>query len=378
MSEEKPLFDNSPIPPGDHLRELLAERQWTQDELAVITGRSRQQINDIIAGRRGITPEMAVALAAAFNNTPGYWLNLEASYRLAAVDEPRDAIVERARLFDLAPIKDMQKRGWLPATKDMSLMPDALMRFFEVDNLTDPIGFPVATRRASLSNLSPSQRAWCFRARQLARDVIAAPWDQKYADELKAKLRKLAAYRSEASHVADVLVGFGIRFVIVEPLPGSRIDGAAFWLDSASPAIALSIRHDRHDYFWFTLMHEVAHVIHGDALSIDDDLGRDDHTPTLIKDDIERRADENAAAWLVPPADLDSFIRRVAPLYSKQRIIQFAHSIKMHPGIIVGQLQNRGEVGWDAHRTALVKIRDLVTETALTDGWGSTFDGELN
>lgn len=55
------LFDETPIPPGEHLRQMLGEHEWTQDDLAAITGRSRQQINDIIAGRRGITPEMAVA-----------------------------------------------------------------------------------------------------------------------------------------------------------------------------------------------------------------------------------------------------------------------------------------------------------------------------
>jgi hypothetical protein len=43
----------------------------------------------------------------------------------------------------------------------------------------------------------------------------------------------------------------------------------------------------------------------------------------------------------------------------------------MHPSVIVGQLQNRGEIGWDSHRELLTKIRDNVTDTALTDGWGN-------
>src|SRR5262245_39732816 len=113
MSGEK-LFDDSPQAPGDRLRELLEEKGWTQDELASITGRSRQPIIDIIMKRRGITAEMAVALGAAFGQSPTYWLSLESAYQLSKVDQPKDAIMERARLFDLAPIKDMQKRGWLP------------------------------------------------------------------------------------------------------------------------------------------------------------------------------------------------------------------------------------------------------------------------
>jgi HTH-type transcriptional regulator / antitoxin HigA len=374
--ESKSLFDSSPQHPGDHLRELLAERGLTQEELAVITGRSRQQIIDIVTRRRGITPEMAVALGAAFGQRPGYWLTMDAAFRLSTVNEPKDAIMERARLFELAPIKDMQKRGWLPSNAKVDELPSHLMAFFETETLADPIGFPLVTRKtASLADLTPAQRAWCFRARQMAKGLPVQKFDHAKLDKAKAKLRKLAAYRNEAVHTAEVLADFGIRFVVVEPLPTAKIDGAAFWLDDG-PAIAVSIRYDRHDYFWFTLMHEFMHIEHQDVLSIDQDLGRDDHTPTLLKDDIERRADESAADALVSAEELESFIRRMGPLYSQKKIIQFAHSVKMHPGIIVGQLQNRGEIGWDSQRELLVKIREIVTETAITDGWGQTIGSD--
>jgi HTH-type transcriptional regulator/antitoxin HigA len=376
-NEAKTLFDNSPQHPGDHLRELLAERGWTQEELAAITGRSRQQIIDIVARRRGITPEMAVVLGAAFGHTPGYWLSMDTAYRLSTVNEPKDAIMERARLFELAPIRDMQKRGWLPGDAKIDDLPNHLKVFFETESLDEPIGFPLVTRKTvPLSDLTPAQRAWSFRARQLAKGLPATQsFDVGRIEAAKTKLRKLAAYRNEAVHAAEVLADFGIRFVVVEPLPGAKIDGAAFWLDDG-PVIAVSIRYDRHDYFWFTLMHEFMHIANSDPLSIDDDLGRDDHTPTLLKEEMERRADESAANALVPTDELESFIQRMAPLYSQKKIIQFAHSVKMHPGIIVGQLQNRGEIGWDSQRELLVKIRDIVTETAITDGWGQTIGSD--
>jgi HTH-type transcriptional regulator/antitoxin HigA len=69
---------------------------------------------------------------------------------------------------------------------------------------------------------------------------------------------------------------------------------------------------------------------------------------------------------------MDSFIRRVGPLYAKERIIQFSHKMKIHPGIVVGQLQNRKEVGYASSRDLLVKVRELITATALTDGWNQT------
>ena len=77
---------------------------------------------------------------------------------------------------------------------------------------------------------------------------------------------------------------------------------------------------------------------------------------------------------LIPPAELDSFIRRVGPLYAKARIVQFANRIKIHPAIVVGQLQHRGEIGYHANREMLSKVKHYVLPTAITDGWGTTLN----
>src|SRR5207248_2502983 len=122
-------------------------------------------------------------------------------------------------------------------------------------------------------------------------------------------------YPGEARRVPDVMREFGIRFIVVQHLPGSKIDGAAFWIDERSPAIVLSLRHDRIDNFWFTLLHECAHIHHRDAISIDTDMGVEEREQPRMKDEIEKRADEDAAAALIPPIELESFIRRIGPIY---------------------------------------------------------------
>ena len=74
---------------------------------------------------------------------------------------------------------------------------------------------------------------------------------------------------------------------------------------------------------------------------------------------------------LFPSDALRSFILRVGPIYSKERINQFANRVKIHPGVIVGQLQKRKEISYAANREMLVKVREYVTSTAVTDGWGT-------
>ena len=77
------------FPPGEFIRDELEERCWTQSDLAKIMGRSQPAINEIISGKRSITPETAIALGSAFGTSAELWLNLESAFRLAETNCPR-------------------------------------------------------------------------------------------------------------------------------------------------------------------------------------------------------------------------------------------------------------------------------------------------
>ncbi len=363
------------IPPGTYVQEELEARGWTQLDLADILGRPIRLVNEIIAGKRAITPETAQGLAAAFGTSPELWMNLESAFRLRLAQTASEPVSRRAQLFTLAPVRDMQRRGWIKAkTDNVEDLEVELKRFFGVASLDEPLVLSVNTRRTETADgLTPAQTAWCVRARQLAAAQTVAVFESSRLNKLTDELRKLAAFPRDARKLPDVCARYGVRFVVVEPLPGAKIDGAAFWLDQRSPAIAVSARYDRIDAFWFTVMHECSHIRNLDALSVDTEIvGTLPRIDNENEDEAERRANAEASAALIPPDELESFVRRVGPLYSKPRINQFANVLKIHPGVIVGQLQHRGEIGYHAHREMLVKIRHVVISTALTDGWGKT------
>ena len=377
--EQSALFnDGDPASPGDLLRDLLDERGWTQEELAFITGTSRQTITQILANRSGISPDMAVVFEAAFGTPATRWLSLDAGYRLSQVKKSSPEVESRARAYTVAPVREMQKRGWINDTKDVAEIETELLRFFSTDSLDNIPPVSVATKRSNSAEatLTTVQRAWCFRAREIARALQVIPFhrDDEAMRRLRVKLRELAAYTKEARHLPTLLARSGIRFVVVEPLPGAKIDGATFWLNENAPVIAISVRYDRIDNFWFTVMHEFSHVKNGDEFSLDVDLEAEEEVvkaPSGMAA-CEQRANIEASGFLITKSEMDSFVNRVAPLFSKERIIQFAHAEKIHPGIIVGQLRHRGELHPGANRDLVSKIRDVITETALTDGWGKT------
>jgi HTH-type transcriptional regulator/antitoxin HigA len=76
-----------------------------------------------------------------------------------------------------------------------------------------------------------------------------------------------------------------------------------------------------------------------------------------------------AASLLVPSKELASFIARHRPRFSKQAICGFASQLGVHPGIVAGQLQHRGQISYSHSREMLLPVRRLITEVAITDGW---------
>ena len=362
--------------PGAILREKLEARGWTQDELVAITGKSRATIAKIIAGNVGISPEMAAILAAAFGDAPEDWLKWSGQYELSLVDAPVDAIGKRAKLYADLPIRDMQKRGWITLSADPVVLQAELDSFVGTQS-ADSLAFPIAARKSDpLTELSHREKAWAFRARQLAAALPVAEFEPSAIPSLVKKLRILAAYPEEIKKLAQTLSIHGIKFVIVEPLAGARLDGATFWIGE-SPVIAMSARFDRNDNFWFTFFHELGHVIARDAFSFDSHGTTDEESFSIGDAKAEAKANRFASDTLIPNSEMESFIRRVAPLYQESRIIQFSNRVKMHPGVVLGQVQKRGEVSYGAHRKLIVKVRDLVIRTSLTDGWGNSISPKL-
>jgi HTH-type transcriptional regulator / antitoxin HigA len=366
------------FPPGEFLREELEARGWSQVDLAEILGRPAKLVNDIIAAKRAITPETAQGLAEALGTSPELWMNLEAQYQLHRAKPSDDAVSRRAKLFEVAPVKEMQRRGWVAETKDVARLESSLCQFFRVSSIDDISALPHAAKKSTsyMEDVSAAQRAWIRRVKTLAEsiDVPAAFSGGKSFYVAIDKLKALLRDRAEARHVPRVLAEAGIRFMVVEHLAGTKIDGVCLWMDEDRPVIALSLRFDRIDSFWFALGHELGHVYRRDGVDspvvLDVDLVGEGAAASADKPEAERAADNFSAALLIPPDELNGFMARVKPLYSKDNIKGFAARIKVHPGIVVGQLAFRKQIGYSHSREMLERVRDVVTATALTDGWG--------
>jgi len=357
------------LSPGELIKQMLSEKGWTQDDLGSAMNRSRQSINEMIAGKTALTPEMAMALATVFGNSFEIWWIAEGNYRASLLSGAELTANKSLSIQRIAPVKDMQKRGWLSPDKSPEELEPELKEFFQTDDLEKDFELPMAFKRTvTETKLNRAELAWAMRATHLAAALpMTATFNRNRMDNLLRELRGLAAKSKAVHKVPGLLMSYGIRFVVLEPLPKAKIDGAAFWLTENDPVIALSVRFDNIGSFWFALLHECIHIKYRDSFSVDTDM---ESKISTNLDECEMRANSEAAETLVPQELLEDFIFRWRPYFSYARINDFATQIKIHPGIIVGQLHHRKEVGYSKLREVTVKVRDLVTLTAFTDGWG--------
>lgn len=363
------------ITPGAAIQQELDARGWNQADLAQILGVHQSVVSALITGKRPISLGIARDLSAAFGTDMEYWMKLETDFRLVSAGPADESIGRRARIFEAAPVKDMVKRRWIQETADIELLEKQILGFYNATSLDDIAGLAHAARKStSYSDTKPPERAWMQRVKRLGHLVSANQYCESNHAQAINQLRQLLAHAENARHIPKLLAEAGIRLVIVEPLPRTRIDGVCVWLDKFSPVIGLSLRMDRIDSLWFTLFHEMWHVKNLDGLAtpaiVDSDLSGETSIASNEKPESERRADEFAGISLIAREELENFIARVGPLFSKMKIEGFAARLGIHPAIVVGQLQHRREIPWSQNREFLVKVREIVTQSALTDGWG--------
>ena len=358
------------FPPGEFLAEELQARGWTQVEFAEIIQRPNQLVNEVIKGNRSITPETAREISAALGSSAQYWMNLEIAHQLwRTVPAPNaESIARTAQLRERFPVHELIKRGWIEPSDNPEVVERRVFDFYGIAKVEDVPQIAHAARRNRQEDLSPAREAWLFRVKQIAEAIYARGYSEKGLHKSIEGMEFLLTEPEEVRHVPGMLEECGVRLIVVEPIPNSKIDGACFWINGGtSPVIGLTLKWDYIDRFWFTLRHEIEHTLRGDGK---DRVVIDDFDGGLnTEDEAEVAANTAAAEFCVSQDSLNDFILRHDPFYSRKSFVGFSTLMKRHPGIVAGQLQHKIERP-ELFKKFQTRVRDIFTETALTDGYG--------
>jgi HTH-type transcriptional regulator/antitoxin HigA len=332
-------------PPGDTLLETIEALGMTQLELSQRMGRPVKTINEIINGKTAITPETALQLERVLGVPAHFWRNREEQYQqylLAQKDEAE--LAECGDWLKEIPFRCLVKLGWVKdGANDVERVKAGLEYFgvASVDAWRSIWGSPAAAYRQSLAfEADPGAvAAWLRKGEIEAWAMECSPYRKKAFAAVLEKIRSLTVEQPGVfiPKMQSLCAQAGVAVVFVPELPKCRASGAARWLNRGKALVQLSLRYKTNDHLWFTFFHEAAHVLGGDrSLTFIDEFGSKD---LASKEEVQ--ADRFAADILIPPAEYSRFTEgKRGELISRKEVVEFAKSIEVAPGIVVGRLQH--------------------------------------
>ena len=300
---------------------------------------SRAKVSEVLTGKRAITMSMARAL----HQHLGIPADILLGEQRASATE-----AERAIDWDRFPLRAMVKAEWIPDVSNLKERAEEL-----VSSLMSRAGG--STRAGvALYRKSDSQRinaksddyalqAWCWQVMAQAREQASVASYAKGAitQDFLRTVARLSVAEDGPQRARQLLHENGIGFEVVHHLPRTYLDGAAFMLPDRGPVVGLTLRYDRIDNFWFTLLHELAHI----GLHLDDD-GEE----TVFIDDLslrglvtgggdskEEQADDMAEEALIPWEAWEESAVREDP--TPMRVMSFAQSLGIHAAIVAGRVR---------------------------------------
>lgn len=330
--------------PGYYVAEIVEDMGITQDEFAVRLGTTPKTLSKLINGQIKLSNELAKKLSVMLGSSLEFWLNLQAIYEEKVIEiEQKKDFDEQSTIVSMIDYSFFEKVAKLPAAHSNSDRISNLCRYFVVSDLR------VLAQRDFLANfrtgISTTQeknivnaQAWLQTAINFAKEIETEPFN---AEKLKSHLSEIRGMTVQNASVflprlRELFADCGVAFVLLPHLKNSGINGVVKWITHDRVVLAMNNRRTYADTFWFSLFHEIKHVLQQKTKTVFVSAKLQDMQSINAKLEVE--ADEFAQNYLIPEAD---YRRLKSNKYiSDAQIIAFAQSIGVHPGIVVGRLQN--------------------------------------
>ncbi len=295
---------------------------------------SASKVSEVLSGKRPLSLSMIRNLV----NELG--IPAEVLLQEAGAELPSDAALQQGRHF---PVAEMVKRGWFNGfqgslAEAKHQLEDLLNNFVGV---LGPQALVPALNRQHVRNGGGNDEhallAWRIRVVNLALREPLPPYKPgTVTSGFLQELVRLSFLDSGPLLAKEFLSKSGIHLVLERHLPKTYLDGAALKLPDGAPVVALTLRYDRLDNFWFTLFHELAHVaLHLEQDNIDAFF--DDLNEPAKMDECEQEADNLATEALIPEAEW-----RAAGLTTNSQptnVRALAERLRISPAIPAGRIR---------------------------------------
>lgn len=332
--------------PGDALRSLMIRRGRSPEEVANVLDGGMLTLRGLLDGSGAVTESHAVTLAEHVGGTSSFWIKRQSNYEAALERAVDRAAATEGDDWLLLPVPGDKPRGRLTLEKRRAEIRRRLV-FFNVGTLDawqaryGLICSSTLFRKSDAFAAKTSAVSMWLRSGELGADlVLTRPWNAGNLHDRLDKIRGLSKIKQPEIFLPKlkaICAEAGVAVVACRPPHECPASGASRMVGPDKAMILLSFRGLSDDKFWFTVFHEIGHLIlHGAKTFVDSDM--DD------ADESEREANEFASRLIVPEDRNEEFCRLVV---SREAIIRFSVAVGVAPGLVVGQMQHRKMIRQD-------------------------------
>lgn len=329
------------IHPGESLKEIIEVREMSQRELAKRIDLTEPFISNVINGKKAISVSLSKKLEYALGIEASFWINLQANYEKELADYEEVNYIRIEEINVLKKLKDiieyLKEIGFLSAENNASLLVIELRKLLRISNL---INIPQVYnnslyRLAQIDTLDPYILFTWLRVcdliaeqhRGLKKILDIEKLKEKLPEIKKLMFKKLDVFQDE---LINVFKACGIKFAIIRSFKGAPVQGVIKKNSDQSLNLIMTKRGKYADIFWFTLFHEIGHIINNDFEKNLVDYNN-------VDNENEERANQFAANILIDKVEYERFIKQGD--YSIQTINKFCEINEIPIYILIGRLQ---------------------------------------
>ncbi len=350
--------------PGYFIKEQMDLRSWIQEDLAAVMGISVKHLNKILRNNQPLTIDMARLLGEIFDTSPQYWINIDTGYRLWLKQSKTPAEVKadiKRLIYERMPVNDMIKKGWLKKTSGAEELKKQVLRFWGWKKLDFSIlenrYLPCLTRKSEAYNqFNASYAITWFRKAEIESARFRYPeYDKKKLAELFNNMCGYTVMENGINIFIRELGKVGVIFFVLPHLQKTYLDGATF-ISGNNPVIVYTGRYNRIDNFWFTIAHEIAHVLNHlteECPFILDNLQEGDINQ------LEKEANKLAAEKL-RHAEILAFLEPFRGYLKTWKVEECSEKYGIHPAIITGALAHEKKISYKFQYTYNENVLELI------------------
>jgi HTH-type transcriptional regulator / antitoxin HigA len=351
------------ISPGEAIKHFLDKKNWTQEDFAQIISISPKHANELIKNKKPLSLELIIDISNAFSfeeETRQSFIKLYTNYRVKTIDASNDNLVrDKAELFGKYPISEMIKKGWIEKTNDYNSLVEQCKKVLNIGSIQaiDSLNYNLHFRKSENNNFEDlNAKIWRKVAETKAQKVTVPPYNKQALELLLSKVNEYTIRDKGVAEFLNDLQATGVKFIYLPHLSKTYMDGAAFKSEN-TPIIALTGRYDRLDNFWFTICHEIIHVLK--HLNNENDFFIDDSFSSDEKDEREKEANEMASSALKSHQILQWF-RNFYGYLPKEEVLRCSQTLKIHPSSIVGILAFNEKTSWSTIHRFKKSVEDKI------------------